>query len=111
MPTNVIIGEFEQLVLLTLMRLQPNAYALPLRQELMRLTKRSVSRGALYKTLDRLEQKALLSWDIEDQVPKRGGHPRRRFRVTQRGIEALQTSRKILLELWSGLEKTLDETV
>lgn len=111
MPTNIIIGEFEQLVLLTLLHLQPNAYALTLRNELSRLTNRSVSRGALYKTLDRLEQKALLAWDIEDKVPKRGGHPRRRFRVTPRGIETLHVSRKILLELWAGLEKTLDEPV
>lgn len=111
MPTNIIIGEFEQLVLLTLLRLQPNAYALTLRNELIRLTNRSVSRGALYKTLDRLEQKELLAWDIEMEVPKRGGHPRRRFRVTPHGIEALQASRRILLELWSGLEKTLDEPV
>jgi DNA-binding PadR family transcriptional regulator len=111
MPTNVIIGEFEQLVLLGLLRLGDTAYALPLRKELSRLAQRSISRGALYRTLDRLEQKGLLEWELEREIPKRGGHPRRRFRVTRRGLLTLAASRKVLLEMWSGLEKTLDETV
>lgn len=109
MPTSLIIGEFEQLVLLGILRMKHDPYALPLRHELHRLTNRSISRGALYRTLDRLEQKGFVAWELEDEVPQRGGHPRRRFHVTPRGVEALQASRKILLELWSGLERTLDE--
>jgi DNA-binding PadR family transcriptional regulator len=107
MPRNIFVGEFEQLILLTLLRLGEGAYALPLRDELSRVANRPISRGALYRTLDRLDQKAYVAWELEDGVPNRGGHPRRRFRVTPRGIEALRASRQTLLHLWQGLEEAL----
>ncbi len=107
MPTNVFIGEFEQLVLLTLLQLEDNAYALPLREGLNEVAGRKVSRGALYRTLDRLEQKGFIGWELEDDTPVRGGHPRRRFTVTRQGITALRDSREALMELWDGLEQVL----
>ena len=108
MPTNVFIGELEQLVLLTLLHLGDEGYALALRERLSTLAGRRLSRGALYRTLDRLEEKALIDWTLEEDVPERGGHPRRRFRVTKYGIAALQTSRNALLGLWKGLEGVLE---
>jgi DNA-binding PadR family transcriptional regulator len=107
MPTNIFIGEFEQLVLLTLLKLGDQPYALPLRNELSRIARRDVSRGALYRTLDRLEEKGFLRWEVEDKVPDRGGHPRRRFRVAPAGLRALRASRRTLQGLWSGLEEVL----
>jgi PadR family transcriptional regulator PadR len=107
MPTSVFIGEFEQLVLLTLLQLEDNGYALPLRERLNEVAGRSVSRGALYRTLDRLEQKGYLDWVLEEDAPVRGGHPRRRFTVTRQGIAALRASRDTLLGLWDGLERVL----
>ena len=107
MPTNIIIGEFEQMVLLTLLRLGDDAYALSAREHLGGVIGRPVSRGALYRTLDRLEKKGYLGWELEEEVPERGGHPRRRFEVTPDGIRALTASRSSLLELWSGLEEVL----
>lgn len=107
MPTTFFLGEFEQLVLLAILQLEDGGYALPLRKELSRVTGRSVSRGALYRTLERLEQKKYLDWETEDDVPKRGGHPRRRFSVTPEGIAALRASRAALMELWSGVEEAL----
>ena len=107
MPSNVFIGELEQLVLLTLLRLGDRGYALPLREDLSRVAGRSLSRGALYRTLERLESKSFVSWDLEEDVPDRGGHPRRRYRVTAQGIAALRASRRALLHLWSGLEQVL----
>ena len=107
MPSNMILGEFEQLVLLGLLRLGDDAYALPLREQLSDLAGRSVSRGALYRTLDRLTAKGLVDWELEEDVPRRGGHPRRRFTVTPRGVTALRASRQALLRLWSGLEQVL----
>ena len=107
MPQNIFIGEFEQLVLLGLLQLGEGAYALPLRDKLGDLAGRNVSRGALYRTLDRLEEKKLVTWAIEAKAPDRGGHPRRRFRVTRPGIEALRASRQALLQLWDGLEEML----
>lgn len=108
MPSNLIVGEFEQLVMLTVLRLGDSAYALPMRTAIGELAGRSISRGALYRTLDRLESKGFVEWEVEDNVPTRGGHPRRRFTVTPAGVRALRASRETLLRLWSGLESVLE---
>ena len=107
MPTNLIIGEFEQIVLLSLLHLRDAPYALPLRDHLNGVVKREVSRSALYRTLDRLEEKGFLEWDLEHDRPARGGHPRRRFRVTAEGLSTLKASRSRLTGLWTGLEEIL----
>jgi len=108
MPKAAFLGEWEQLVLLTLLHLKDQAYVLPLRAQLNTRVGRSVSRGALYRTLDRLEQKAFVSWKMhDDDGPLRGGHPRRRFVVTAKGLHALRASRRALTDLWNGLEDVL----
>lgn len=107
MPKSVFLGEFEQLVLLTLLKLGDEAYALPALKELSRIADRTVSRGALYRTLDRLSDKDFVSWVLEEKVEGRGGHPRRLFKVTPEGILALKASRNALLDLWSGMEGVL----
>jgi DNA-binding PadR family transcriptional regulator len=100
-------GEFEQMVLLAILRLEGDAHALAVLAELDREAGRRVSRGTLYKTLDRMEAKGYVSWKVEGATPDRGGHPRRLFRVTASGLELLRTSREALLRLWSGLEPQL----
>ena len=108
MPTNVIIGEFEQFVLLAILQLGDDAYAIDIRAKLSAIAGRKITRGALYRTLDRLTEKKLVAWDLEeDQIPERGGHPRRQFAATAEGIAALRESRATLLELWTGLEEVL----
>ena len=107
MPKSVFLGEFEQLVLLTLLRLGDEAYAPPALAALSRIAGRPVSRGALYRTLDRLSDKDHLSWEVE-RVAGRGGHPRRRFTVTPSGVAALKASRDALLDLWAGMEGVLE---
>ena len=108
MPTNIIIGEFEQLVLLAVLQLGDDAYAIDIRDKLSTIAGRTISRGALYRTLDRLTEKGLVAWDLEEnQVPERGGHPRRQFAATTEGVAALKESRARLLELWTGLEEVL----
>jgi PadR family transcriptional regulator PadR len=98
------LGEFEQMVLLAILQLKEEAYALSVLGELDRRAGRSVSRGTLYKTLERLETKGFLEWASEGGSPERGGHPRRRFTVTGRGVTALRDSREALGKLWEGLE-------
>lgn len=108
MPKAAFLGEWEQLVLLTLLHLGDHACVLPLRAQLTKRLGRTVSRGALYRTLDRLEQKAYVTWKLhDDDGPLRGGHPRRRFHVSAKGLQALRASRKALTELWDGLEEVL----
>lgn len=112
MPTPVFLGEFEQLVLLALLQVtgerRDDAPVQAVRERLEVLAGRGVSRGALYRTLDRVEEKGWVSWEVDNEdVPERGGHPRRRFRVTADGIAVLRASRDTLLGLWSGLEEVL----
>lgn len=106
------IGEFEQMVLLAVLRLGDAAYAIEVRKELERCASRVVSRGALYRTFDRLEAKGYVDWTLEDRspAPDRGGHPMRHFRVTDAGVETLAVSRSALTMLWEGLETVLDRS-
>ena len=107
MPHPIFLGEFEQLVLLTLLKIADEPYALRLRRELNAVAGRSVSRGALYRTLDRLERKGYVEWATEESGPERRGHVRRRFSVTKSGRAVLRASRKALLGLWAEVEGAL----
>jgi DNA-binding PadR family transcriptional regulator len=98
------------MVLLAILQLKDEAYALFVLSELDQRVGRSVSRGTLYKTLERLEAKGYLSWDAEAGTPERGGHPRRRFKVTARGITALREARDAFRKLWDGVEDLVEGT-
>ena len=102
MPKNYL-GELEQMVLLAVLRLGEDASAVAVMRELDRQVGRKVSRGSLYKTLDRLREKRLADWRTETGTPERGGKPKRLFSVTTAGLEALRESRESLLTLWDGV--------
>lgn len=102
------VGEFEQMVLLSIMRLDDAAYGLAISGELERVAGRTPSSGALYTTLDRLEKKGLVQSTAGESTPERGGRPRRYVRVTPAGRALLAQSRHTLLALWDGLEAALD---
>jgi len=103
------LGEFEQLLLLAVLRLGSEAYALEIARELDVRAGRSVSRGALYTSLDRLEDKGLLRWKPAAGTPARNGLPRRLYTVTAAGLTALRASRSTLRRMWRGLEELLEE--
>ena len=98
------LGEFEQLVLLAVMRLSGNAYAVPIREEIEGRTSRSVARGALYVTLDRLEEKGYLKSWLADATAERGGRAKRFYAVKPAGARALEYSWTALRSMWQGLE-------
>lgn len=104
------LGEFEQLVLLAVLKLEPAARAAEIRSTIEEVTARRVSRGALYTTLDRLEAKGFLEWVVEEFVPARGGIPRRRFAVTAAGLAALRRSWRAVRTLARGRERLLGST-
>lgn len=104
------LGELEQAILLTVLRLGDEAYGLMIRDQLERRTGRRVSHGASYATLDRLVSKGHLHSRLAESTPARGGRRKRYFRVTTAGVAALRASRAALLSLWSGLEDVLGET-
>jgi DNA-binding PadR family transcriptional regulator len=103
------LGEFEQHLLLAILRCEDQATALAVRRELDRVAGREVSRGAFYTTLERLERKGLVDWKAESGGAERGGLPIRRFRVTGAGVRELRAARKTLLAMWRGLEWKLDK--
>ena len=107
-PTDVsALGEFEQVVLLSILRLGEDAYAVSVRDEIARCTGREVSRGSIYITLDRLETKGYLKSRLADPTPERGGRAKRYYALRPRAIEALRDSRRALVALWRGLEGVL----
>lgn len=103
-----LLGEFEQLVLLATLRQRAAGYAILIRRAIEEVTERSVSRGALYRTLDRLDSKGMVAWELEEPTPERGGNPRKRFKVTPEGIAALRRSRDVVSRLSAGVEHLLE---
>jgi DNA-binding PadR family transcriptional regulator len=103
-----VLGDFEQLVLLAVLRLDANAYGASVFDELRRQTRRRSARGAVYMTLNRLERKGLLVSTLSEPTPERGGRARRCYRLTRPAKLALAASRHALLNLWQGLEVQLE---
>lgn len=106
--TDIYLGELEQIVLLAVLRLKDEAYAVPILEQIEEQTGRKVARGALYTALDRLETKGCLRSRVGDPLPERGGRARRYFTVTPSAMRALKQSRASLLRLWRGLESQLE---
>ena len=98
------LGEFEQIVLLAILRLADEAYGVPIRLEIERRTGRALTVGALYRTLDRLEDKGYVSSAFSDPTPERGGRSKRYFKVRPVGLQTLRASRDALTAMWEGLE-------
>lgn len=99
------LGEFEQIVLLAVLRLGENAYGVPIRHEIEKRTGRSLTVGALYRTLDRLEEKSYVTSSFSDPTPERGGRSKRYFKVEPLGMRALRESRDALAAMWEGLDR------
>jgi len=96
------------MILLAALRLGEEAYGVRLMEELEGRAGRRVSRGAVYVTLDRLEEKGWLVSSLFATGSGRGGRPRRIVSVTAEGLEQLRRSRDALLALWDGVEETLE---
>ena len=95
------------LVLLAVLQLGEQAYAVPMRQAIEQAAARSVSRGALYTTLERLEAKRLLSSRMGEPTDDRGGRARRYHSVTPAGLRARRAARDAVTRLSTGLESML----
>jgi len=100
---NEFLGEFEQIVLLTVARLRGEAYGVAIRQEIEERVGRSVAIGSVYAALDRMERKGFLVSEVGDPSPVRGGRAKRFYALREPGAEALAQSRDLLYGLWGGL--------
>lgn len=100
-----LLGTFEQIVLLAVIRQGNEAYGRSILREIEEAFSgsRSVAAGAVYSTLDRLEAKGLLSSKLGEGTAERGGRKRRFYRVTASGSRALQEARSTLESLWNSI--------
>jgi len=104
MPKGNYLGDFEQLVMLALMRLGHLAYGMTVRRELEEIADRRVSLGAIYATLDRLEVKGLVTSFLGAPGNERRGRAKRFFRVTAGGVRALRASLGSMDRMRQGID-------
>ena len=101
------VGRFEFHVLAAVLSLDGDGYAVPIRDAVESQSGRGVTRGALYTTLARLEDKGLLRSSLGDATPVRGGRPKRYYEITPAGREALRATRAELEKPWRGVGRLL----
>jgi DNA-binding PadR family transcriptional regulator len=98
------LGEFEQVVLLAIVQLGRDVYGVPIVEEIERRTGRRVAPAAVFITLRRLETRGLVTSWLGDPTPERGGKARRYVKVTRAGLESLRATRKVIDQMWQGLD-------
>jgi PadR family transcriptional regulator PadR len=101
---NESLGEFEQIVLLAILRLGDEAYGASIRAEIEKCTGREPTPGAMYTTLDRLEQKEMLTSRMGEPTAERGGRAKRFFKVTKTGTAAVVRAQRSYQNLLEGLK-------
>ena len=98
------LGEFEQLVLLAILRVGEDAYAVPIIREIEAQAGRKASHAAVHVALRRLEEKGLVASQLGEATPERGGRGKRYYQVLPEAERQLKESREALLKMWDGLE-------
>ncbi|MBN9615471.1 MAG: PadR family transcriptional regulator [Acidobacteriales bacterium 59-55] len=109
MGEHTYLGEFELMILLTILRLGDDAYGVPLSRELAKQRGKEVAVGSVYAALDRLETKGLIASSLGESTPERGGRAKRYFRMTEQGLRSVHATRKVLSRLWQSLPSTDEE--
>jgi DNA-binding PadR family transcriptional regulator len=108
--TSRSLGDFEQLLLFAILRLDADAYGVTIRQEIELRAGRFVSAGAVYTALDRLEAKRLVSSRVEDATPARGGRRKKYYQLEPAGAAALRQSYGEIQRMAAGMGARLAET-
>lgn len=98
------LGEFEEFALLALHGLKDETYGVPIQQHMEKHLGRSVTIGAVYAALIRLEEKGYVRSALGDPTPVRGGKRKRHYAATAAGIEALQELRRVRERMWRAIE-------
>src|ERR1035437_8292602 len=98
------LGEFEQVVLLAILRLGDNAYGVTIRSEIAACTRRETAPGALYTTVDRMEEKGVVRSWLGEATPQRGGRAKRYFALTKAGLAAVVSAQRAYQSLLNGLD-------
>ena len=104
MNTTRLLGGFESLLILAVLRLGKDAYGVTIRQELLDRTGKDVAVGAIYTGMERLKRKGLVESWLGDPTPERGGRAKRFYRVTAKGVAVLNDTQRAMRKLASGLK-------
>jgi PadR family transcriptional regulator PadR len=107
MPRGELLGSLEHIVLLALLRLGESAYGMTVRREIEDRTGRSLSIGAVYATLERLETKGFVSSFTGEPTAERGGRAKRHFRIEAEGERSLREAQAAVQSMSAGLKKRL----
>jgi DNA-binding PadR family transcriptional regulator len=97
------IGEFEEIVMLTILILKDQAYGVAIKEDIESRVGRKVSLGAMRTALDRLESKGLLESEFGEATAVRGGKRKRFFQVTASGKKSLEGVRSVREKLWGAV--------
>ena len=100
-------GPLELTILLAIVRLGDEAYGLGIRHDVSARTRRDYSVGAIYTTLQRLEEKGLVSSRTTEPLPVRGGRSRRQFKVTAAGQRAIRDAQRVAASVWAGVNSPI----
>jgi len=100
------LGQHELIVMLAVLRLGREAYGVPIAAEIADRTGREMLQGSVYATLERLEAKGLLSSQLGEATPQRGGRAKRYFKLTAEGIRQLRDAQRALEALWVELPQS-----
>lgn len=101
------LGTLELTVLLAVVRLGDDAHGLVIRADVSARTQHDYSVGAVYTTLQRLEDKGFVSSRLTDPLPIRGGRSRRQFKISATGKRAVTEAQRMTASVWAGVPKTL----
>jgi len=101
------VGELEHLILLAILSLGEEASAIRIRETLAEEGDRPLTRGALYRSLDRLGEKEMITWSVVEPGQDRGGHAKRFYHVAEPGLEVVRSRRSTLERLWEGAAEAL----
>jgi PadR family transcriptional regulator len=103
-------GHFDLMILLAVLRLDDDAYGIPISAEIETTTGRSVAIASVYAALERLESKGWVSSRVGESTAERGGRAKRYFRVTGKGIRQARDAKRALVKMWRGIPSLQEGT-
>ncbi len=105
------LGEFEELVLLTVTVLNDQAYGVAIQKELKKKTDRNVAISAIHSALNRLDAKGFVESALGDATPERGGKRKRIFKVTAFGIKSLEQAKEVRESYWTEIPQLSSDAI
>jgi DNA-binding PadR family transcriptional regulator len=106
-----LLTDLELMILLAVLRVGDNAYGVTVTREIEATAGRSVAVAVVYATLDRLQERGLVTSSVGEPTVERGGRAKRFFEVTGKGIRQIKDTQRALTALWSGLPELKGRTV